>query len=268
MFKKALLQTDLTPTQAEILDFLYQNKEAKASVIAKKIQRSRAIVYKELEELTDLGIVEKDDKPNQVSIFRANHPAQLEKLMEIRENKLKKDKELLNNYLPDMISAFNLMNNKPGIKFYEGIEGVKKILNDTLKAKDEIYTISDSSSIRAHAKKLNEEYIKKRKKLGIKKKLIVPLSARDNYSQTKTEFTEIRFLPGEYFNFDTGIQIYDGKISYQTIKPDKMVGVLIENESIYKMHKMLFEYIWDSLAKNKEDEKEFENPYFNKNFIA
>ena len=49
MFKKALLQTDLTPTQAEILDFLYQNKEAKASVIAKKIQRSRAIVYKELE---------------------------------------------------------------------------------------------------------------------------------------------------------------------------------------------------------------------------
>lgn len=248
MFKKALLQTDLTPTQAEILDFLYQHKEAKASTIAKGIKRSRAIVYKELDELVNLGIIEKNDKPNQVSIFRANHPSQLEKLMEIRENKLKKDKELLNNYLPDIISSFNLINNKPGIKFYEGIQGVKKVLYDTLKAKDIIYTISDSNSIREHAKNLNEEYIKKRKKLGIKKKLIVPLSARDNYKETKNEFTEIRFLPGEYFNFDTGIQIYDGKISYQTIEPDNMMGVLIEDKNIYNMHKMLFEYIWDTLA--------------------
>ena len=96
MFKKVLLQADLTSSQAEILDYLYQNKEAKASKIAKKIKRSRAIVYKEGEELANLGIIEIIDKPNQVSIYQAKHPSELRKLLDLRENKLKKDKELLN----------------------------------------------------------------------------------------------------------------------------------------------------------------------------
>jgi len=249
VYKKILLKTELPPTQASILDYLYQEKQAKASEIARIIKKSRAMVYKDLEELVTMNIVEKTDRPNQVSIFRAGHPSHLEKLLDRRENQVKKDRELLNNYLPDLISGYNLIHNRPGIKFYEGRDGIKKILYDSLNCKSEIYTISDTRSVRENLKEINEEYVKKRKKLGIKKKLIVPASARDEFKETKTEFTEIRFLDEKYYNFNTGMQIYDNKVSFQTLSPENMIGVLIADKNIYTMHKMLFEYIWNSLAK-------------------
>ena len=68
MIKKVLQQVNLTPSQTEILEFLYQNKEARASTIAKQIKRSRAIVYKEIEELAKLQIIEKKEKPNHQSL--------------------------------------------------------------------------------------------------------------------------------------------------------------------------------------------------------
>jgi len=248
MYKNIFLRAGLTPTQASILEYLYQHKKDKASNIAKKIKKSRAIVYKDLEEMVDLKIVEKNDPPNQISEFSIGHPSQMEKFFDKKEKEIKKDRELFNNYLPDMVSSYNLLGGKPGVKFYEGKLGMEKILYDTLKSKTTIYTISDTKSVRKNVKEINEKYIQKRKKAKIKKKLIVPASVRDEFIKTKTEFTEIRFLEEGYYDFKSGMQIYDNKISYQTLSTDSMIGILIEDKNIYKMQKMLFEYIWNTLA--------------------
>ncbi|MFO7807201.1 MAG: helix-turn-helix domain-containing protein [Candidatus Moraniibacteriota bacterium] len=248
MHEKILQKVNLTPTQAEIMDYLLQTEESKASTIAEKIKKSRAIVYRDLEELVRLGLIEKKEKSNQITVFKAEHPSKLEKLMEQREKALKNDKKELENSLPDLISAYNLTHNRPGIKFYEGEEGVKKVLEDTLTSETDIYTIADSGSIKGGIEKINREYVKARKKKGIAKKLIVPESARKRFKETQDEYTEIRFLKEDYYNFKTGMQIYNNKISYQTLGPDNKIGVIIEDKNIYTMHKFLFEYIWDTLA--------------------
>ena len=97
--------------------------------MAKKIKKSRAIVYKDLEELVDYKIVEKVDKPNQVSVFRIGNPANLEKFFDDKENRIKKERELFSSYLPDMVSTFNLLSNKPGVRYYEGKKGIMNMLN-------------------------------------------------------------------------------------------------------------------------------------------
>ena len=247
MYKKVLLQANLTHSQAEILDFLYQNKKAKASEIAKKIKRSRAIVYKEVEELANLGIIERIDKVNQVSFFKANHPSQLKKLLDLRENKLKKDRELLNSYLPDIISNYNLINNKPGIRFFEGKEGVWTVLKDTLNAKTEILTIVDVEAVDKYIKTINKQYVKKRNKLGIKKRLLVLDSAfaREHFKNAN-EKTDVKLLKLNISPFSTSVQIYDNKIAYITMTQKNLFSTIIEDPFIYSMNKALFNSIWDN----------------------
>lgn len=248
MYEKILQKTNLTSTQAEIMDYLLQTEESKASTIASKIKKSRAIVYRDLEELASLGLVEKKEKSNQITTFIAEHPSKLEKLMEQREKTLENDKKELQNFLPDLVSTYNLAHNRPGVKFYEGDEGIKKVLEDTLSSKTEIYTIADTSSITGNIKKINENYVKQRKKKEIKKNLIVPESTRERFENGGDEYTDIRFLKEDYYDFKTGMQIYDDKISYQTLDEKNKIGVIIEDQNIYKMHKLLFEYIWNTLS--------------------
>jgi len=249
MYKNVFLRAGLTPTQSEILDFLYEKKESKASDIAKGIKKSRAIVYKDLDELVNFKIVERIDGTNQVSIFRIEHPSNIEKFFESRENKLKKDKELFNNYLPDLISSYNLMSNKPGVRFYEGIEGLKKTLDDTLNSKTDIYLFLNKEALQEEEsfRDINESYKSKRERKGIKKK-ILRLGERPFHEPTTgkdyEKITEIKYFKDDSLPFKSSIQIYDNKISLQIFNQGKIISIIIENKHIYEMNKVWFDYLW------------------------
>lgn len=249
MFQKIFQKAGLSPTQAKILDYLYQYKEERASKIARAIKKSRSITYQDLDEMVDLKLVRKDDRPDKVTTFRLEHPTNIEKFFEKKESQIKRDRALLQSYLPNMISHYNLLNNKPGIRFFEGQEGIVKVLKDTLKSKTEIYTITDSRSVRQTTAEINREYVEERRRNKIKKKLIIPESSRKIFIDSpKDQYTEIKFLDDQYCTFKTGIQIYDNKISYQTLEKDNQIGLIIEDKNIYEMHQKIFEYLWSTLA--------------------
>ena len=234
------------------------NGEKKASDISKNTKLGRGLVYKALEELQDIKLVIKNDKPDQVSIFIAEHPLNIKKVFEEKEKnlenqkkELEKDKEILERSLPDLISAYNLSYHKPGVRYYEGVDGIKEVLFDTLNSKTEIYTFVDVESVEKNLKEINAEYAKKRERLGIKKKIITADTDENrkffmNYDKA---ITEIRYLKKEFYPFQSGMQIYDGKISYQVLEENRKVAVLIEDKNIYQMQKLFFEYIWESLSR-------------------
>jgi len=258
MFKKVLIQTDLTPSQAEILEYLYQNKEGKASEIAKKIKRSRAIVYKEVEELAKLGIVLKKERPNQVAVFMAGHPSLLNKLIEKREVQLKKDKELLDNYLPDMISSFNLLSNRPGVKYYEDKEGVMNVLNHIAK------NFKPDTEIISFVKVLPSEFekelsgafvgfIKKRNEMNVKTRVIAidtpegkKLKEDDGKSLRETRLAQIKNLP---LDFPGGeIFIYGEEICAVMMEKNTFFAFTVQNKSISQLLKAFFEAEWELLS--------------------
>ena len=254
MYKNVFLRAGLSPTQAEILDFLYEKKEAKASDIAKSIKKSRAIVYKDLDELVSFKAIERIDGPSQISIFRIEHPSNIEKFFEIRENKLKKDKDLFNNYLPDLVSSYNLMSNKPSIKFYEGIRGMEKILEDTLSSKTEILLFINPDALLEESlfNEIDKKYIAKRIKKNVRKKILraceKPLIEK-SAGQEYDNITEIKYFNNNSSPFKSSIQIYDNKISYQIINAETIISILVENQDIYEMNKSWFKYLWDNTEK-------------------
>lgn len=249
MNEKILLELGLSKVQSEIFTCLLQNGPKKASDIAKITKRPRGVAYKGLEELIDLGLAAKKENKLGVALFAAEHPANLEKVVERREKEFNKTKKEFISYLPDFISAYNLASNKPGVRFYEGISGFEKATFDTLTAKEEIYAFVDLAALEGEFGKINKKYAAQREKMKIKKKLIVAdiPENRNFFKNFNNETTEVKFIKKEFYHFNSSLQIYNNKISYLTLDQTNTISVIIDDKNIYSLNKLIFEYLWSAL---------------------
>ena len=239
-FKKILMQTNLTASQAEILEYLYHNKEAKASEIAKEIKRSRTIVYKEMEVLAKMSMVIKKEKPNQIAVFSAGHPSLLKKLLHEREMQLKEDQRLLDNFLPDIISNYNLTNNRPGIKFFEGVEGLRSIYEEILENKKDFYLIRTAYEpiYNENIAPIVETFIEKRVKMGIKVTAIIP-SDINNPKKDMLWLMKRFNVNKKMYSAPVEIDIFSDKIAILSFG-EELVGIIIESKQIAQSLKQIF----------------------------
>ena len=250
-YEKIFSQIGLTEQEATIYEIMLELGEARAKEIYQKSPFKRGLVYKLLDNLIEKHLIVRVDKPGKVSIFRIEHPDKINDLVEAQERKVRHYKKSIHSLMPELISSYNLAFNKPGIKFFEGENGVIKALNDTLKSRTEIYTYSDIYHTNEIGKKINNDYVNKRIKAQINKKVLAPISNKDLFPLENQAFTEVRFLDDNINPFITAMQIYDNKISYQTFDHNNMIAVIIEDKNIYSLHKGFFEFVWNNLAKEK-----------------
>jgi sugar-specific transcriptional regulator TrmB len=249
MNEKILLGLGLTKVQSEIFSCLLQNGSKKASDIAKITKRPRGVAYKGLEELIDLGLVLKKEGKLGVALFTIEHPSNLEKILERREKDLDKTKKEFTASLPDLVSAYNLVSNKPGVRFYEGEEGLKKVLDDTLTSKTEICLLLNKESLdkENEFREVNDLYKKRREKIGIKKRIIrvgIEPFHKPSIGSDYQKITDIRYID-KTASFKSSIQIYDNKISFQVITKDQIISIIIEDKHIYEMNKFIFDCLWE-----------------------
>lgn len=246
-YQEALTKAGLTPNQSSIYDALIKKGPLPASKIAIEVKLSRPLAYKILDELADVGLVEKQDKPQSVARFAAAHPLKLKEIADKRLEAAQGAKAALEGTLGKLISDFNLISGKPGIRFYEGKEGIREVMNDALTSTTEIYSYVDIDAIERGIPDISRDFAKARQKLGLKKKNI-GVDTPENRQEIEgyyTDVTEERLIPWPTKSFGTVMQIYDGKVSYFTLG-DKMVGIIIADPHVYEMHRSLFEFTWNS----------------------
>ncbi|MBI2356061.1 MAG: hypothetical protein HYV13_02560 [Candidatus Doudnabacteria bacterium] len=244
-YLQTLVATGLEPDQAQIYEILLKNGPLKAGKVAQKSTLKRGLVYKILDELVNLGLVIKNEPTGKVAMFEPAHPLKIKAFAESKEQKIKTAQLALDGILGNLTSDYNLALNKPGMQFYEGIDGALKILNDSLNAKTEIYSYMDNETVNKYQPKINDEYVKKRNRLKVKKKIITMDSEyiRNRAKNYNKSTTDIRVIQAPV-PFSTVMQIYDDKVSYIVIDKEKLISVLIQNLFISKMHKQLFEVMW------------------------
>lgn len=241
-----LVQAGLSAEQAALYDVLVKNGPLHASVAARKADISRPLAYKVLAGLEAENLVEKKDEPGTVAVFIAAHPLKLKEFAERRADALKNASKILEGALGGLISDFNLVSGKPGIRFFEGLQGIKEVLEDSLTARTEILTYADIESIEKHIAGINRDYVKTREKFGIKKKGIAfdtPF-AREFLKDYAPSVTEMKLITSKEPPFHTVMQIYDGKVSYITLSEENKIGVIIADQRIYEMHRDLFLHTW------------------------
>lgn len=247
MYKDILIQLGLSPNEAAVYEFLLKSGESPAGLIIKKTPLKRGVIYNALADLEKKELITKQTK-NKIAWFTPGHPEKLREYLEDKQEEAKKAKQTLEANLAALTSHFQLVSGRPGVRMYEGREGLIKVLNDSLSSKTEILTYADIAGMEKYLGRANDKYVRQRKKLGLKKRGLVPATPYakkflKNYDQS---VTEIRFIDAKKFPIFLEMEIYDGKISFMTFSEKKLIGVIIENEEIYKTQKSIFEIVWEN----------------------
>lgn len=245
--KDKLIQIGLTEKQAKIYFCLLENGISPAKYLIFKTGLKRGITYEIIDQLIKLNLIEKIEEKGKITLFRTTHPNNLETLFEKQKKETEEKGKILKEEMGNFISMYNLLSGKPNVQFFEGDKGIMEVLNDSLNAKETILEYVDNEIAKDYIPKENEEYVKERIKKGIKKKMLSPESdyIKERVSRMNPLFSELKIMKNVK-PFNTALQIYDNKISYITLKNNKKIGIIIEDEDIAKMHKIIFNQNWEN----------------------
>lgn len=257
-YQSILTTAGLSPAQAVVYEYLLHNGSVTAGTIAKALRLERTLVYRLLTEMTESDLVIKKDAVGKVAVYAAAHPGKIKELARKKEEQAKNAQSALDGVLGRLTSDFNLASGRPGVRFFEGIEGIREVAFDNLTTNGEILAYLDMDVLYKNIPEINDEYVKVRRRLKIKKRNLVNDTPGNrailaDYNRDITDVRTIQ-LPHRDMLFKSMLQIYDNKVSYMTFQKDKWIGVIIEDANIADLHRELYEYTWQQ-AKPLSDNK-------------
>lgn len=246
MDNQILIDLGLTEDEATIYNSLLEWGQMPARTIALRANVGRQLTYKVLDDLIKKGIVEKKEVGTKILLFIPVHPRELEKLLEKKKEEVENIKKNLDESLGSMISKYNLFIGKPNVQFFEGKEGILKVAQDSLSSKTDICSFVDTDALLEIYPELNKEYVNKRLKNNVKKKIISTDSpiVREAVKNDDKNLTEQRIVK-QKIHFATIVMIYDNKVSFITLDPKRNIGIIVEDPDIYRTNQAIFDYIWD-----------------------
>lgn len=258
MYQETLKEAGLKKGEAEIYSILLETGPKTAKELIQRTNHKKGMVYKHIEELEERDLISKRLIPIQrgsktskkkEAIFEAKHPYKILENIE-HDIKVKKAQESsIQAALPQMISSFNVLENKPGVRILEGVDGVKAVYEDTLREGAEILAIIQASAVDPLLKKwLDDYYVKERVKKGIKARVIVAedSKAKEYTDRNDTESRITKLVPSDKFPAFTEINIYGSKVAF-ILKKNEYVGIIINNPLISESMKALFNISWESI---------------------
>lgn len=222
-----------------------------ASIIAKKAALKRGQTYNILETLKEKGIVQEFIKGN-VRSFTSRSPATLLSVLSAREQQIAVQKQKLLQALPLLNKLQNPMIIQPKVRFFQGVEGLKEVYNDTIRvAKRPIYALCDFEH--AFPESQNKElhdwmwtYTDRRAKQGIWYMGIINKSKDSDlaFKRRVKQKRKMKMLKGVYLPVE--LNVYGDKVALISTKDD-MVGVIIEDKPIAEMLRNFHQAMWPIL---------------------
>ncbi len=254
MYEQSLLQVGLTKDQAMVYEALVKNGPSPASRIARKTPLSRPLVYKILGELAEMELVDKKEEDGKISIFAPAHPLKLKDFVEKKIEHANNAKTALDGVLEKLSSDFNLISGRPGVRFLDGLEGMRKIYDDILMTGEDFYLIRPIFGAEFEEKMLPiiSEFVKERMRKGIKVTAITPndaTSAGQNAENDAASLITRTLVDVSKYNSPVEINIYGNKIAILSYDKE-FIGIVIESPQISKALKQLIALVALGAVKN------------------
>jgi sugar-specific transcriptional regulator TrmB len=238
--EEALRQFGLTEKEAKIYLALLELGVASVQKIAQKANVARPTAYDILESLKNQQLASIFEK-KQVKYYSPTDPARILAMA-------KEKTAMLENIFPQLRALYSLPMEKPKIRFYEGTEGMKIILEEILKEGKGIYCLGSAEDIFGTLDYF-PEFVKKRVELALPAQVILRESkkAQERKKLGPKELREVRMIPAKY-QFQALMIIFGHKIAMFSFKKD-YIALLIESQALAEMQKASFRLIWEKVAK-------------------
>lgn len=247
MLESQLQQLGFTEKEAQVYLALLQIGTNAVTVIARKANQTRTTTYAVLESLRKKGFVHYFEK-NKSRYYSAERPEIILTLLDrkIRETNIQRKK--MENLMPEFRALIDQSSIIPQVHYFEGLDGIKKIYQDTLQAQEKL-SYSCAPDVKGELREFLDAYIKQRLKKGISTRAIFPDTAKSRLRQTNNDLNALRLVPADRFPFTCEINIYANKVAYISLDPTNYHGVIIQSSQIAETERSIFELAWMGAAR-------------------
>ncbi|MFA4890840.1 MAG: helix-turn-helix domain-containing protein [Candidatus Gracilibacteria bacterium] len=266
MLKETLCQIGFTNSEAKIYIALVELGPQPANTIARKAGLERTAVYPILKNLQKKSLISSFIK-NGIIYFAVNDLNNLLEYVERKRRLLDHHRDFVIDILPKMEQLKSVLLIPPKVHYFEGVNGVETVMNDSLKSKGSIFCITSIPKwLNSDMLDFIKNYINVRvfeKKIPLKGLALDTGETRCFFTECYgdvgigTALTDLRFIKGGEGLFDNIMNVYDNKVAI--VSPDRgfEFGVLIESEEFAKTQRSIFELAWiGALVHNGEDNYE------------
>lgn len=244
---KNLVKYGLSETEARVYSATLALDGENVDKIANSAGVNRTSCYPILERLTKTGLVSSAKKRGK-TIFKAAPP---EKFFDLLDEK----KESVENIMDDLKSLFEINRGRPDVRYYEGEEGLKTVLNSIINEAKEMYIFGESESFLKALPGWMDNYVNKRVAKNIRVHIIlkatpVAVKAAQKIKQDgkMSKYIKIRLLPEAYRTECSSFDVYNNKVAlYSFQKPYN--AVVIESKIINQLMRTVFNILWDVAEK-------------------
>ena len=246
---ESFISLGLKTNEAKVYLATLKMGQATVGEIADSTDVQRTFIYDILEELHDKGLI------SQVDIGKVKHFSALsvEKFKNYQEEKLAKFALVL----PELKALEKSVGDRPRVQFFEGIDGIKMALEDTLKQPKGSKILAYATGVGAYEQM--PEFLSKYFKKRVEKKITMHCLAPDNtvnrehIKHDKAVLRETILLPEKKFPFTNEIDIYGNKVAIMSLQGE-ILAVIIESESVAKTQRAIFELAWLGAEKYKTND--------------
>jgi len=213
--------------------------------IAKDTDLNRGSVYEALKSLRETGLVavyQKHKKP----YFLAEDPEKLIEVVERREQGIITLKRQVNELLPELKSLHSHGDDRPSVKYYEGMKGLGIVLKDIIATMTEV---GGDREYRAFSAPVLREYIGRNFPSFTKERIARQIRGRVlvvGRGSEERPLIEQRSIPTEE-SIPTYTYIYGPKVAFISLDEDESpVGVIVEDARVAETQRIIFENAWNS----------------------
>ncbi len=240
-----------TKKEASVYLALLELGVSSVSEIARQAKINRTTGYDILERLVGKKLVRLSKKSGKI-VYVAENPDNIYKQLEEKAEKYKRMAEKTRKVMPELKSLYSEIEKKPIVKYYEGIEGLKSLYEDSLTSSEEIRSYTSTADLDEVLGDYAEDYFQRRTKKDIFIRSIVPtaeygIGLKRNGEKFKRD---VRLVPPDRFGFSPEIYIYDNKLTVMSLR--ERFGVYIESKEIADALKKAYELAWEQSAKYDE----------------
>lgn len=233
----ALKQFGLTDKEMNVYLANLQLGSARVTRIAAKSGVLRETTYAVLNGLMEQGLASCVVKGG-VNYYAAATP---EKFLNI----LREKEEKISSVLPSLQAMKALTSEKPTVKLYEGVAGLKTIMDDFITTGKPMLALGSTRALHDKLLYYFPNYIQRRKDAGIPIKVLTEETSltKKMRSNDNAVLREMRYYPAKYALPNTFF-IYGQKIAFLDVEKN-MVGVVIQNSEIVRSFESIFQMLWD-----------------------
>jgi len=221
--------------------------EAGLCTITKLITKAnlhKQIIYDNLQRLTAKGLVSYVIQSNK-KYFNAVSPEKIKDILEEQKTELQVKEDILKEVLPQLLAKKEASKESSLATIYYGKKGIKSILEDILKQKQEVYSYGAEGKFKLLFGPYWENYNRRRENLKIKFKVIWNEKLRGK--RENIGYLEARYVSKEYDNPASTLRYANKTVIF--LWEEVPFAILIESSKITASYKNTFDLLWSIATK-------------------